>query len=695
MTGARRARERTIQPPARAAVFCALLAMIRTVMQRGPSSLPCLALVAVAAAGLGGCRWTRALRDFETAIVSGDECTIRLAAGRHSLGWPLEIPQGFRRVVIDGGGAATLVGGLDIERPDWRAPGPGVLERLPAEARAHVRVLEVPAERLADWPNGLVGPLHTGHTVDVPFAPTEVFVGGRALTPARWPNEGWATIERIVDAGSVPRNDEPDMPAEGRRNEPPRGGVFVPTDRARPLRWSSENHVWLTGFWNWDWSDETLPLAGVDAATGAVTLGMPHRYGLAARGKFFVSNALAELDAPGECWIDCANRCIVAWLPVGGEGERVTVSMLAAPLIAIPGRDGAREVVIRGVRFEATRGAAIVGRGVRGAVVEDCVFRNTGIAAVELEGTGCVVRRSRFEDIGGAGVLLAGGDPRSLAPGAGRVEDCVFRRCGRLQRTYRPAIELSGVGHAVMRNEISELPHFAIRFSGCEHRIEANHIHHVVEETGDAGAVYVGRDVTTQGNVLRGNLVHDVRGTDARYQNAFYLDDMASGITIEDNLFVRCNWGVLVGGGRDNVLRDNAFVECGKAIMYDARGTGWMAFAIADPSTSTILQRLAATPVDEEPWRSRYPRLREYRTDRFARPVGGVVEGTTLVGSALGRIEDRECVAESGTVELQAPQGESLRAYGDRLIGAAREGEVEIGRTRVGPVGPRRRGGAP
>ena len=42
--------------------------------------------------------------------------------------------------------------------------------------------------------------------------------------------------------------------------------------------------------------------------------------------------------------------------------------------------------------------------------------------------------------------------------------------------------------------------------------LESNDIHHVLLETGDAGAFYTGRDWTTQGNVLRGNFVHDIGG---------------------------------------------------------------------------------------------------------------------------------------------------------------------------------------
>jgi hypothetical protein len=617
------------------------------------------------------------------------DAVIDLPAGVTVLTAPLALPAGAATVHVRGNGRATLAGGFTIERPDWRPPDAALAGRLPAEARRQARVLELPDAAVGRWPDGLAGPVHSGHTVAVAAAPTEVFVGGRALVPARWPNVGWAAIERVIDIGSVPRNAEPDIPAAQRSSEAPRGGSFVPAAHDRLARWSRAHDAWMHGYWNWDWSDELLPVARIDPGSCTVTLGMPHRYGLAARGRFAIVNLPEELDAPGECWVDRALGRVVAWLPPGDHAAPVTVSMLTGPLIALPSGPGAPRVTVEGVAFECTRGPAIAGEGVEGATVERCSFRNVGTRAVTLTGSRCSVRLCSFEDIGGTGVFLAGGDRASLLPGGNSVEDCSFARCGRLQRTYAPAVEIDGVGNAVLRNEVSDLPHIAVIYAGNEHRIEANLVHHVVQETGDAGAICIGRDWTAHGNVLRGNLVHDIRGTDERYQNAFYVDDMASGITLEDNLVVRCNWGMLIGGGRDNLLLDNAFVDCGKAVMYDARGVGWMAPHIADPSTSTLHRRLAAMPVDREPWASRYPTLRGYLTDRFGRPVGGRVIGSTLVGTAAGSIEDRECVEESATRSLGAAGPEELRARGDALIREARRGPVTVGGTRLGPVGPR------
>ena len=164
---------------------------------------------------------------------------------------------------------------------------------------------------------------------------------------------------------------------------------------------------------------------------------------------------------------------------------------------------------------------------------------------------------------------------------------------------------------------------------------------------------------------------------------------MASGITVADNVFVRCNWGILAGGGRDLHLLDNTFALCGKAVFYDARGVGWMRKELVDPETSTLLRNLAAMPTDAEPWRTRFPSLQHYRDDRVGRPVGSELRGTRLLATPLGTIEDRECVAEADTQTLPGSPEEAAQ-FADAWLQAASQRQIRIADRSFGPVGPRR-----
>ncbi len=625
---------------------------------------------------------------------------ITLAGAVHEVRGTVRIPAGLPPCSLVGADGARVVGGV-VHRaaaatPCWEEPDDAMRARVAVEARAHLRVWRLPAGARAQ----LAGPVHSGLGIDTPAVHSELFVGGRALTLARWPSAGYAEIATVVDAGSVPRNAMPDITAAKRVVEPDRGGVFVPADTRHVARWGAgansggsgpdappsdpspsnpphsdpthsdptHSNLWALGYWNWDWAHEQLPIASVDEAAGTVRLGMPHRYGLAQRGRFCVLNAPGELDAEGEYWIDRAAGCVYAWLPAGAASAEAAVSLAGAPLLAL---EGVADFTVRGVSFECTRGGAIAARGCERVRLEACGFRNIGTRAVSLDGRANLVARCVFTDIGGEGVELTGGDRPSLARGDNSIEDCTFRECGRLLRSYHPAVRMEGVGNRVSRCAFIRHPHIALWFRGNDHLIEANEFSEVVYETGDAGAIYCGRDWTAQGTVVRGNLFRDIRGSDARYQNGVYLDDMSSGITVEDNVFVRCNWGVLVGGGRDNTLRRNTFVACAKAVSWDARGVGWMAPSIADPATSTLHRSYAAVPVDSEPWRSRYPHLGDYLTFDFGRPVRGVLAGSHLIGTPLGRIDDRKRVVESGTLS-EPGEGAALAARAEDTVRAWR-----------------------
>ena len=91
----------------------------------------------------------------------------------------------------------------------------------------------------------------------------------------------------------------------------------------------------------------------------------------------------------------------------------------------------------------------------------------------------------------------------------------------------------------VRDNIIEDSPHMAVYFDGNDHLIEGNRISRMCAEVDDAGAIYAGRDWTYRGNVIRGNVITDIsRGDPRENLSAIYLDDMLSGVTVEQNVIV-------------------------------------------------------------------------------------------------------------------------------------------------------------
>jgi hypothetical protein len=87
-----------------------------------------------------------------------------------------------------------------------------------------------------------------------------------------------------------------------------------------------------------------------------------------------------------------------------------------------------------------------------------------------------------------------------------------------------------------------------------------------------------------------------------------YLDDQHCGHTIYGNLFERCSRAVFIGGGDDNIVTNNVFLDCWRAAHIDNRGMGWQKKATDDPN-GTLRSRLRSMPVNSDLWKERYPTL--------------------------------------------------------------------------------------
>jgi len=110
---------------------------------------------------------------------------------------------------------------------------------------------------------------------------------------------------------------------------------------------------------------------------------------------------------------------------------------------------------------------------------------------------------------------------------------------------------------------------------------------------------------------------------------AVYLDDCTSGVTIFGNIFYRTTRAAFIGGGRDNTVENNIFVECNPSVWVDGRGL--------DPSPvwrnmiyQTMKERLEAMNYHQPPYRERYPKLAEL-DKYYAQTTGVPPEGNTVV----------------------------------------------------------------
>lgn len=390
----------------------------------------------------------------------------------------------------------------------------------------------------------------------------DLYESDRPLPLARWPREGYATTGEVLDAGS-PMID-PATGVMGSVDAVPRGGTFK-GDADRIQRWSQPRNLIAFGMWARDWAPATIPIGSLDRERGLITLQAPSFCGILQAQRYCVMNALEEIDQPGDWAVDRESRTLYLLPPGPLSGLHLEVSALTEPLLQLR---GARHVVIRDLILECSRGHAVVIEG-KDNLVAGCTFRNLGGRGINIRGTRNKVQACHVYSTGQGGILLSGGDRRTLTPAENVAENNEIHDFNRVCKTYNSAVWPMGCGQRIVHNLIYDGPHNAILLHGNDHVIEHNEFHHLAQDTDDASAIYSGRNPSEQGNVIRYNYFHHIGTASAWGTSAIYPDDGQCGLTIRGNVFYRCGHAgqvcmgaIFNNGGKDHTIENNIFVDC-------------------------------------------------------------------------------------------------------------------------------------
>lgn len=451
---------------------------------------------------------------------------------------------------------------------------------------------------------------NTGMNSPFQPSPLELFFNGEPMTLARFPNVGeWMLIASVPQTGDSLLN-EGIGPERRYRFGLPVGrhyGRFNYSED-RPAKWSENDNIWLHGYWSFDWADSYVKLDHIDVAKKEFIPAAPHGlYGYTQNQRYYAFNILEELDSPGEWYLDRQTGTLFFWPPSPVNQGVAVVSVLEDPLVYIENSSYLR---LEGIIFESSRGEAIKIKGGSHILIGGCTVRNIGADGIVIDGgfhNG--VSSCDIYNIGDRGIIIRGGDRKTLE-GADNfaVNNHIFNY-SRINRTLRPAISVHGAGNYLAHNNIHNAPHLGVWINGNNHILEYNEVHNIAKETGDVGAFYIGRDWTERGNIIRYNYFHHLQGPGRHGVMAVYLDDAASGTTVFGNVFYKAKCGVLVGGGHDNIVENNIFVEGEPSVQLDARGVTWARDHIIKGGSWLMYEKLEAVKFNEPPYSTSYPSL--------------------------------------------------------------------------------------
>ncbi|WP_319370795.1 right-handed parallel beta-helix repeat-containing protein [uncultured Ilyobacter sp.] len=435
-------------------------------------------------------------------------------------------------------------------------------------------------------------------------APAELFINGIPQTIARWPNHGRVPLGTVVDKGSTPRWGDPTN----------RGAVFK-YEIFRPELWTQAKDAYIGGIFSESYADDSIKISKIDTDEKTITMSEPHLYGFNNKPytSWYISNLLEEIDIPGEYYIEKENKKIYFY-PSTDDVKLIQLSQLDTPLVVM---ENASHIKFENIIFENSRGMGIVIKNGDNNTIAGCVIRLIGGVGVDVSGgMNHSIVSSDIYYTGAGGVSLSGGDRKSLTPSNHMVKNCDIHNVNRWYKTYRPCVNLDGVGQKVLNNHLHDVPGQAILFYGNDHLIEYNEINNCVTDMSDMAAIYTGRDPSVLGHVIRYNFFHHLEnkiGSGNGVQSIYFDDDNLYTGIIYGNVFYRAGSNAVIhfNGGGSSSIGNNIFIDCPKVIWGGENERVLSAIRKMHDIRYKNIQKRIFENVDirKEPFKSRYPYL--------------------------------------------------------------------------------------
>ncbi len=297
----------------------------------------------------------------------------------------------------------------------------------------------------------------------------------------------------------------------------------------------------------------------------------------------YVLNSISELDAPGEYYVDYLTQTLY-YYPEAVGNETIYFMNGDSNAIEI---DGADHLVFENLKLVANGGTAIKISNADDITIYNATITGVGSYGIDANATNLLIAASNISQSQANGIRVQGGDKYSLTPSNNEVRNTRIHDYSIFYRAARPGAYLDGVGVNFHHNEVYNSPHKGIEFQGNDHIIANNRVYDVMMESFDSGAIYTMRSWIGRGTQIVDNYIYMNRsnldfatvtdelkygsGTD---NEAIYIDDMASGITVDGNIIYNISRGGLMGGGSDNTFTNNIMIDTRRAFAYDNAGEG-------------------------------------------------------------------------------------------------------------------------
>ena len=443
----------------------------------------------------------------------------------------------------------------------------------------------------------------------------ELYFNGARMPLARFPNEGYMTMKRVLNnAGGVTNKNWENANWEKMEANSP-GGTFEFRDEFSPqhANWSKvlDGGVWFKGYWRIPWQNEAIRVGAIDTPNKTVTFAKPVAGGIGnkytrpegnGQEKYWLMNLLEEIDRPGEWAVDFPSGKLYFFPPEKLDGAKIVICDNDQPVIRV---SGATNIVLRQFTVENNLGHGIEIQGGASNLVAGCTVRNVSRYGVKLDGGfHHEVLSCDLYNLGAGGIWLGGGDEKTSPriPAEHRAVNNHIHDFAQIERVYAPGVNCgftgggggghhAAVGMYVAHNLIHDTPHAGMLHGSWDSLFEFNEVLEFCKVSNDMGGWYCYEQFPRSGNqTFRWNYLHssaegdgvyfdnDHRGMHV-YGNVICLDSRGKrgtaylykkgtqaqfpqAIDCTNNIAINCNYGFEIVTALPSRVANNVTVNC-------------------------------------------------------------------------------------------------------------------------------------
>ena len=475
----------------------------------------------------------------------------------------------------------TIRGTLEVPRGSGTQSRPIVISGFGSSL---VQPVILGTESVTTWkasvtPGNWVGNITSPDTVRA------LFLQGKRLPIARFPQNGWITAQQVEGDTAL-------VAAELGGQDWSTATLFV-----RPNRWTLETRT-------------------VTRQVGNRISFPKLAYKLPDSAQFFLTNHRAALTEGS--WVYTAAFHVVTWKAPAGV-TAVPAGMEASVFGDGIKLGGGSWIKVAGLTLVGSAKSAIIGTGL-GANVENCNILDPGEYGISLSGADGRMYRNRITGAGAGGILAHGRSYEVLANTVNRVAQLPALTTLSIGKGI--GIRVEGDSGNINGNMLDSIGYSGIFFVGANSRVEHNLVEHFCMTTDDGGGIYSWaggyESAGSPGSLVKHNIVRNGIGAKGGWNTTrddaegIYFDDGSHDITVDSNLSTGNQIGLLYHNnrrmrGKGNILIGNRGPNfclshdnnAGAGDMFDNRMDSSVIYSNSNlgPDTLTMLNRAQTMPL--------------------------------------------------------------------------------------------------